>query len=723
MVDYFWPSLDDTKHLGKPSARLDGPIKSTGRAEYASDKELPGLLHGRLLTCPHAHAVITKLDVTAAAALPGVRTVHIIQPEGSRIQWAHDEIVAVAATSEDIARDAMRAIEVEYEVLAHYVDEENLEGAPRTRPGETDEEGSLEQAFAEADVVLQRELGMPQIAHLCLEPHGQTVEWAPDLSSCTVHASTQAVSTMPSQMSDGLKLQGVDIKAPKIRVLTDFMGGGFGAKFGPDRWGIVCALLAREGQAPVKLFLERDQEVAVSGSRPSAFSKVRIGATRDGQVTAWESESWGSGGLPGTTATPLPYVFNVPNRRRRHVSVPTNKMGSKAWRAPNHPQACFVTMACMEDMAAALEMDPVTFFKKNLPSVARFADVYAQQLDIASERMGWARRWRPRSESGSSPEESKEVRRGLGVSLHTWGGRGHRSTCDVVLHPDGSVEARIGTQDLGTGTRSVVAAVVAETFGLELDQVDISIGDSRFPQSGPSGGSSTVGGVSGSSRRAAQAVVQELFEKVAPEVGVASDQLRLRGGQLVSADGTPLLSLADAAALAGPAGISASGRNPGPGKLNDSGVAGVQMADVSVDIETGVVTMNRMVAVQDCGLVVNTKLAESQVHGGLIMGIGYALYEELLADPLSGQILNADMEFYRLASLMDVGELDVHLMTGPGHDERGVIGLGEPPVISPGAAISNAVANAIGHRVPYLPITPQRVIDTLEAAGREGRQG
>jgi xanthine dehydrogenase YagR molybdenum-binding subunit len=172
-----------------------------------------------------------------------------------------------------------------------------------------------------------------------------------------------------------------------------------------------------------------------------------------------------------------------------------------------------------------------------------------------------------------------------------------------------------------------------------------------------------------------------------------------------------------AASLLGATPLSASGRNPGKGQLNDSGVGGVQMAEVTVDVETGVVKLEKLTAIQDCGLVVNPKLAESQMHGGMIMGIGYALFEELIDDPVTGRVLNADMEFYRLAGLVDVGKLDVHLMTGPGHDERGVIGLGEPPVISPGAAISNAVANAIGVRVRELPLTPDRVLAALAQGG------
>ena len=163
--------------------------------------------------------------------------------------------------------------------------------------------------------------------------------------------------------------------------------------------------------------------------------------------------------------------------------------------------------------------------------------------------------------------------------------------------------------------------------------------------------------------------------------------------------------------------MSATGRNPGPGKLSDSGVGGIQMADVSVDVETGIVKINKVVAVQDCGLIIDMKLSESQVYGSLIMGIAYALCEEKVLDPVSGKMLNPDMEFYKLPGIGDIGELVVHMMTGPEYDKRGVIGLGEPPVISTGAAIANAVANAIGVRVPYMPLTPNRVLEALEKGG------
>ncbi len=707
MADYSWPEAARRTWIGRGPVRLDGPVKSTGSAKYPSDQNPAGVLAAKILTCPHAHARIVEIDTSAAETLPDVRVVHVIQGAGAEIQWAGDEIAAVAAVTEEAARDALRAIHVEYEVLPHFVNEEDRDRAPAARAASEKTAGDPDAALAAAHAVVERTLGMPQIAHMCLEPHGQVCSW--DGDDLEVHASTQAVSTLAGQFASEL-----GVPASQVRIRAEYMGGGFGSKFSPDRWGIVCAELARKAGAPVKLFLERDQEVAVAGSRPSAFARIRAAADEHGRLVAWDSDSWGSGGLPGTGETPLPYVFSkLPNRRTRHTSVPTNLAGSRAWRAPNHPQACFLTMTVLDDLADDLGLDPIDFLDRNLDLTGR-PDTYREQLAIAAEMASWKERWQPR---GRSREGS--VHRGLGVSIHTWGGRGHSSNCDVTVHPDGAVEARIGSQDIGTGTRTVVAQVLAETFGLELDLVRVSLGDNAYPQSGPSGGSSTVGGVAASTRRAAQDALGEVLALAAPHLGAAPEQLVAEGGR-VFVDGEPSrgMSWDAAASRIGGAPISARGRNPGPGRLISSGVGGVQIAEVEVDVETGVVQVERMIAVQDCGLVVNRRLAESQVCGGLIMGIGYALYEEWIPDPVSGRLLNADMEFYKLAGLVDVGSLEVHMMTGPGYDERGVIGLGEPPVISPGAAISNAVANAVGVRVPWLPLTPDRVLDAL--AGTAG---
>jgi xanthine dehydrogenase YagR molybdenum-binding subunit len=261
-------------------------------------------------------------------------------------------------------------------------------------------------------------------------------------------------------------------------------------------------------------------------------------------------------------------------------------------------------------------------------------------------------------------------------------------------------------------------AVVAETLGLPLEAVKLQIGDNQLPNAGGSGGSTTIGGVSAASRRASLDALDQLYEKVAPALDAQPADLEAVGGK-IQAKGNPARSLTwkEACRRLGASPITARGKNPGPGTLTSQGVGGVQMADVSVDIETGVVKVNKMVAVQDCGLVVNMKTAESQVYGSLIMGVAYALFEEKVMDQKTGRMLNPNMEFYKLAGIGDIGELKVHMMTGKGYDERGVIGLGEPPVVSPGAALSNAVANAIGVRVGTLPLTPERVLAALEKNG------
>ncbi len=707
MAEYIWPEAADRRLIGSRLNRVDGPVKATGHAKYAYDRNRLAMLWAIMVCSPHAHARITRIDTSAAEAMPGVVRVHVIQDVGTEIQWAHDEIVAVAATSEEAARDGAAAVVVEYEVLPHFVTERNLDEAPDAQEAQAETSGDPESALQSAATTASGSYHAAQIAHCSLESHGQVAEWE-DEEAVTVWASTQAISGVASQLGEA-----IGIPASNVHVETQYMGGGFGSKFSADRWGVVGVELARMTGRPVKLMLDRDQEVSVAGARPSTHSEVRLGADADGNVVAWSSKSWGSGGPAGAGSPPIPYVFEFPNQTHAHTSVPTNTGPARAWRAPNHPQACFVTMRALDDLAHATGMDPLDFFLKNIALTGERSQTYVDELEKGAELMGWRDRWRPRG-SGSGI-----VKSGLGLALHTWGGRGHRSNCEVLIYRDGLVEARIGSQDLGTGTRTIIGIVLAETFGLDIHQVKVTMGRSVLPASGASGGSTTVGGVSGATRRAALNAVDALFERIAPGLGTDPANLSLRDGQLHFADGSsPAMPWRQAAAMVGVNPVSATGANPGPGQLTDSGVGGIQMADVSVDTETGVVSINRLVAVQDCGLILDMKTAESQVHGALIMGVTYALTEERIFDPITGRMLNAEMEFYKLAGIADVGEMVVHMMTGPGYDERGVIGLGEPPVIAPGAAIANAASNAVGVPINEMPMTPERVLAAIEAGGR-----
>lgn len=707
MADYRWPPTDKCTLIGRRISRLDGPWKSSGRIKYSYDVNRPNMLHGKLVFSPYAHAKVVSIDTSAAEKMPGVKAIEIMIEPGKEVFWAGHEVAAVAAETEEQARDAARRIQVHYEKLPHLVSDVSPEKAgKRTKQLAEQTDGNPEQALQQAEVISEGEYGVPVITHCCLEAHGQVAEW--DGDNLTIYASTQNVSGIPGEM---VRAKIAD-SADKVRVLTPVMGGGFGSKFGADTWGLACARLAKKAGRPVKMMLERDQELMAAGARPSMYAKVKVGAKKDGTLMGWASESWGTGGPDAQGGAPsIPYVVRIPDRRVRHTTVLTNIGPARAWRAPNHPQMCLITMSALDDLAAKLGMDPLEMLQKNIQMTGQLAKTYSAELEKAAELMDWKKKCHPRRDKTPGP-----IKKGLGVSIHTWGGGGHASNCNCTIQPDGSVSASLGSQDLGTGTRTVIAIITAETMGLPLEAVTVNIGDSRYPPDGASGGSTTVGGVSSSTRRAATAALNQLLEKVAPSLDAKPDELEAVDGKIrVKGNPSRAISWKQACAKLGTTPITGVGRRQqGNDDLISSGVGGAQMAEVSVDTETGLVHVDKLVAVQDCGLIIDLKTAESQVYGACIMGITYSLFEDKIMDQQTGRCLNADLEFYKLAGIGDFGEIVVHMMTGTGYDERGVIGLGEPPVISPGAAISNAVANAIGVRVPTLPLTPDKVLGALE---------
>jgi xanthine dehydrogenase YagR molybdenum-binding subunit len=702
MADYSWPDAKSRRLIGAETRRIDAPQKVTGQAIFTSDVQPPGLLYARTVRCPFAHAKIVSIDTSQASQVPGCKAVLVIQPQGTEIFWAGDDIVAVAAIDEAAAEKAARAVKVDYQELPHLVVDNNPSpGPPFEQPMTPTTVGDPETAFSKAAAVVEQTYGMPVVTHSCLETHGSVVSWAGD--QLDVHISTQSVSGIVTQMSKAL-----GVAAANVHVNADYEGGGFGAKLAADRWGLAAAHLSKlAGGAPVRLVLDRREEQEVAGCRPSAYGKIKVAADAKGRVTAWQSATWSTGGISGGAQFPVPYLFKkIPNQRTQHTTVLNNAGSARSMRAPGHPQACMLTLCALDDLAAKLGMDPLTFIQRNLAQCDRFADVYAKELAIADQLMNWSGRWHPRGQGDSSP-----IRQGLGLSMHTWSGTAHPATCSLTVHPDGSVAVVAGTQDVGTGTRTVMAIIAAETLGLDVNDIAVRVGSSTLPASAGSGGSGTVGGIGSAVRRAAVDARGLLLAKVASSLGVDANALTADNGTIKGAGKT--LTWKQACATMGTLPITMTGANPGPGALNDSGVAGVQMADVSVDMETGVVSVNKIVAVQDCGLVINRKTTMSQCYGALIMGIGYALYEERVMDQQLGRMLNPNLEFYRLTGIGDRGELVVHLMTGPGFDDRGIVGCGEAPVISPGAAISNAVANAIGVRVTTLPLTPDRVLAAL----------
>ncbi|MDP7276204.1 MAG: molybdopterin-dependent oxidoreductase, partial [Planctomycetaceae bacterium] len=440
------------------------------------------------------------------------------------------------------------------------------------------------------------------------------------------------------------------------------------------------------------------------------FAEVTIAADADGNITVWDSHHWGTSGIAGSTIalSQTPYCFDgIPNRNRKATGISTNCGPNRAWRAPPHPQLCAITDTVVDDLAAKMGADSYDIFMKNLDKTPK-PDVYAEEMKIGAKLIDWKAKWHAHGKGGKGP-----VKRGLGMAIHRWGGRAGATTCTVKIHPDGAVETFLGSQDLGTGTRTVIAITLAETFGLGVRDVKVNIGNNSYPKANPSGGSITVGGVSGPLRRAGLEALWKIYDLVAAKYKVKADSLSAKGGKILSA-GKTVCSWKQACGLLGPMPLEVQGQGPKNDGLTSQGVAGVQMADVSVDTETGIVRINKLVAVQDCGLIIDELTARSQVSGGLIMGIAYALSEERIMDNRTGRFINADLENYKLPRIGDIGELVVEMYQPDSEYERGVVGLGEPPVISTGAAISNAVANATGVRVPVLPLTPQRVVEALK---------
>ncbi len=792
MPDYNWPDAEHRTLIGQRTSRVDSPFKVSGRAKYTYDYHGANMIFGKVLRSPYAKAKIVSIDIGAAEKLPGVKAVEIIQKPGSTVAWAGDEIVAVAAVDEPTAEDAIRLINVKYQPMSYLVSDAEPPAGAGEAAGPMSEDdiddaignqtpdaevvkylqehgvsfkvdddflkdmqdegasdavlaairqapyhaatggdhsayqktaaqtsGDPDKAFTEAEVVSEGLYGAPVIVHCCLEPHGSVSEWT-DKDHLFTHISTQNVSGIAGQMADPL-----GISAANIRIHQDNMGGGFGSKFAADRWDMAAARLSKKaGGKPVRIMLERDAELKVAGARPSAYARVKVAAKKDGTITGWQSQSWGTGGPGGGGMPPIPYVFSIANQHKEHVAIRNNIGPARAWRAPNHPQAAVITMGALDDLAAKLQMDPLDLWLKNLEITGPRRDVYSEELAVAADLMGWKEKWRPRGKNVSG-----NIARGLGLSIHTWGGRGHASDCDLTIHPDGSVDIKMGTQDIGTGTRTTIVIVAAETLGIPIEAINLYIGDTLYPPSGGSGGSTTPGGVSSSTRRAAVDAREALFAKVAPALNAQPADLECANRTVrVKSDPSRSLDWKQACSKIGAMPLTARGHNDQvAGKnhpdLTNSGVGGVGMADVEVDTETGIVRVKKMVAVQDCGLIIDLKTAESSCYGALTMGISYALFEEKIMDQATGRMLNPNMEFYRLAGLNDIPELVVHMMTGKGYDERGVIGLGEPPVISPGAAIANAVANAIGARVSFLPITPDKVLAALNQKSMTQKAG
>jgi xanthine dehydrogenase YagR molybdenum-binding subunit len=742
-----WPQ--QRRLLGTKVPRLDGPEKSTGRARYTFDINRPGMLHAKILRCPYAHARIRMIDTSAAERVPGFRALHLIAradmrplagtvgigaAAGSELFYAGAEVLAVACDTEEHCDDALHAIRIDYERLPFQVKEADAirlrrqpgTAAPDLPTNVTQVHKSATAGYSlaayEGLTVHEGDYGVPVISHQCLESHGIVCEWDEQLQNLTVWASTQAVPGTANVLAQQLQ-----IPAPRVKCITHYMGGGFGSKFGNEVENVACAQLARRARAPVKLMLDRAEEVTNGGMRPSAYGHVKIAADQQGNLRAFRADCYGSPGTgSGSTVNFqfLPYVYiTVPSAARRVETARLNIQKARAMRAPGHPQSCVLTDQPFDDLAARLNLDPLQMRLRNIPpndeNAMRNAPttwpalrntIYTRQLLLARQLTQWDRNWHPPGR-GDGP-----IKTGLGMAMHYWGGGGNPGNqVKLTISNDGSVLAECSSQDLGTANRTVIAIVVAEILGLEVRDITVRLGESQFGPSSPSGGSTTCPSVAPAALHAAESARQALFDALAPRLEAQVGDLAIEPGQILNRANNTRTPWRQACARLGMTPVTATrtgapqGGQP-PVVNGQGGVGGVQVAEVKVDTETGVVRCTRFWAIQDCGLVVNKQACESQVAGGVIMGVNYAIFEECVYDNRTGRQCNADMEFYKLGGIQDMPQIHVHMMDMP---ERGVIGIGEPPTVSTCAAVGNAVFNAIGRRVPHAPFTPERVLAAL----------
>ncbi|MBV9678975.1 MAG: xanthine dehydrogenase family protein molybdopterin-binding subunit [Acidobacteriaceae bacterium] len=747
------PANNELQYIGKSTPRYDGIAKVTGRAQYTADVRLPGMLYGRLVGADVPHARVKSIDTSAAQQYPGVRAVHVIehvlgnaelrdpkQELPSRypiVRYAGQPIAGIAATSQAAADEAAKRIKIEYEPMSFVTDRDDARksDAPKVYPGPADQGGSAgggggpanvpqvgnvhgpelkkvgdpDGGFSAADVTVEGEYETQVQTHSALETHGVVVDWKPDL--LTVYASTQGTSTVREELAAVFKLP-----KSRVRVITEYMGGGFGAKFGAGNEGVVAAELSRKANAPVRLMLDRKQEHIVS-NRPDSLQTLKIGAKKDGALTAIKLVSYGTAGV-GTgagTAGPATNMYNCPNLHTEEYDVFTNAGPGAAFRAPGHPQGCFALEQAIDELAEKLSLDPLDFRERIDESPARKVE-----RQTIRERTNWKNRHAPGADTGP-------IKRGMGIAQSVWYRFNNLdSACEVKLHRDGSLELMSAVQDIGSGIKTVLAQVVAEEFTVPPQGVHIRVGDTQYPPGPPSGGSMTTASISPAARNAAYKLKQQFFAAVAPKLGVNAGDLTMQEGRVI-VKGNPARSwsLKQAASKLPADEISARAQRVEDYAKEKKPLTygGVDYVELAVDTETGRVQVEKVFGAHDCGRPINPMGVISQINGGVLQGISYALFEQRIMDDNNGYMLNANLENYKILGARETPEIEVVLVENYiGQTSTDAAGIGESAgIITLAAAIGNAFYNATGVRMRRLPMTPPNVLAALGKTGKETR--
>jgi xanthine dehydrogenase YagR molybdenum-binding subunit len=734
-----WGENEELAIVGQPTPRVDGVARASGEARYTYDVLLAGMLWAQVLRSPHPNARVVRIDTSEAEALHGVieiMTPHTMPPiemDGSKTGLLTDEprfrgelVAVVAATDPAIAQDALDLIKVEYEQLPFVTDLEAAlaDGAPRIFPqgniarGEAQEgeRGDVEAGFAQADAVIELTVRTPTAVHNALETHGCVAHWEGD--QLTIYESTQHVYGVRAFAAGKLGLP-----LSKVRSVGTFMGGGFGAKFPGYAYTLLAAELARRTRRPVHLMYDREGENLETGYRGASVQTIRIGARKDGTLTAIDAKAvTETGANPKGDIPPVlvPHLmmYQCPNVRTSITGAITNMVPSTAFRAPGFVEGMVGLEGAMDALARELDMDPLELRRRNLPSVDQTSGKPFSSFPIeecyrrGAEAIGWNTR-----HGGQRPApQTGRYRRGIGMASQIWwGGGGPPAYAEMRLNSDGTATVMTGIQDLGTGSRTIIAQVAAEEFGISLDDLSVAIGDSLAGPFGPgSGGSITTGSMTPAVRQAANQLRRDVCSLVAQMRDISEERIEIRGGTVYDRD-TPVTTLKELMEEFGDVMLTAKGSR-GP---NDEDVSvitsGAQFAEVEVDTVTGRVRVVKIVAAHDSGRIINPQTFTSQIQGGVIQGMGFALTEERIIDDGVGVVMNPNLEWYKLPTMADVPVIENILIDIPDTraNSTGAKGAGEPGIIPTAAAISNAVADALGQRITHLPITPARVLEAL----------
>ncbi len=737
------------KWIGQNTIRPDGADKVTGRAAFAADANMPGMIWGKVLRSPHPHAVIRSIDTSKAAAHPGVKAVvtaaDIVDfpvdtpvPLGIQdMRWmcrnvmAREKalfhghpVAAVAATSEAIAAEACELIEVDYEVLPWAIEIEDaikpdapilhdfieFEGKPSNIAGTLEhKKGDIDEGFAQADVIVERSFTTRPVHQGYLEPHACLVSVAAD-GKTTIWSSSQGQFMVRAMTALLTGLSQSDIRAIPAEI-----GGGFGGKtiiyLEP-----LATMLSKKSGRPVKMVMSREEVFRASGPTSGSMSTVKIGATKDGQIVAAEGTYYlQAGALPGSPirgAAGCAFApYDIPNVHSRGFDVVSNRSKVAAYRAPGAPIGAFSVECVLDEVAEALNMDPLELRLKNAAkqgTKAAHGPVfpvmgYAETVEAARKH--------PHYEAPLGKHQ------GRGVASGFWFNAGGESSAQVNITEDGNVVVTTGHPDIG-GSRAAIANITAELLGIDYRRVSVLIGDTAtIGYSNLTGGSRVLFASAMVVTQSTEQVIETLCERAAkiweidPEAVVWEDGAARPAGD--NAGKFPPLSLAEIAEQA-----NATGGPIGAGvQLNTIGAEGgfaTHICDVEVDVDLGIVRVVRYTAFQDVGRAVHPGYVEGQMQGGVAQGIGWALNEEYIYDK-DGHVDNAGFLDYRMPVCSDLPMIDTVMIEIPNPKHpQGVRGVGEVPIVPPLAAIRNAVYDALGIRFYSLPMSPPKVVEALQ---------